>query len=354
MTINESKQGAVTIVQAQGRLDATSAPETDRRLAALITAGARQVVFDLSGLDYVSSAGLRVFLAAAKRMKQAQGKLTLASPAPQIRQVFELAGFATILPIFATLPEAIDGCAGTVAPPSAALASASGVLSLAEEIYLLALDDTLGLIKPLPTAALDYALAAALLMELALRDRIDTDLTTLKVTSVMPLGDPLLDDTLQELLQQPEPQPTSFWLERLAERSQRIEERTLARLIEKGILKQENRRVLWVFKVRRYPLLDDREVKEVRTRLRELILGDAIPDPRDAVLISLGSACRLLHDLLTAAEADQARSRIAALARLDLIGREMASAIRGIERSVASTMAMISGGPFAPGAPFVG
>ena len=57
MTINESKQGAVTIVQAQGRLDATSAPETDRRLAALITAGARQVVFDLSGLDYVSSAG---------------------------------------------------------------------------------------------------------------------------------------------------------------------------------------------------------------------------------------------------------------------------------------------------------
>ena len=336
MTIHERKQGNITILQALGRLDSTSAPEMDRCLNTLIGGGARQVVLDLAGLEYVSSAGLRTFLSAAKRMKQAQGKLALACPTPQIRQILDMSGFSTILPIFVAMPEAVDSCAGAVSPPSAPMAAASGLLNLAEEIYLLALDDRQGFTKPLPTSALDYALAAALLMELALADRIDTDLTTLRVTSNAPTGDPLLDDPLRELQQKPEPQSTAFWLDRLADRSGRIEERVLARLIEKGILKQENRRILWVFDVRRYPLIDDREIKEVRTRLRELILGDGIPDPRDVVLISLGNACRLLEDLFTPQEFNnRVRDRIVALARLDLIGQETVKAVREIEKVMA-------------------
>jgi anti-anti-sigma factor len=335
MTTQECKQGDTTILQAMGRLDSVSAPEMDRCLSALISGGARQVVLDLAGLEYVSSAGLRTFLSAAKRMKQAQGRLALACPAPQIRQILDMAGFSVVLPIFATLPEAVSSCAGAVPPPSAPLASASGLLSLAEEIYLLALDDRQGRIKHLPASALDYALSAALLMELALADRIDTDATTLRVTSATPTGDPLLDEPLRELQQKAAPQTTSFWLDRFADRTGRIEERVLARLIAKGILKQENRRILWVFDVRRYPLVDDREIKEVRTRLRELILGDAIPDPRDVVLIGLGNACRLTEDLFTAEEFDRVRDRIAALAKLDLIGQATVKAVREIERVMA-------------------
>jgi hypothetical protein len=114
-----------------------------------------------------------------------------------------------------------------------------------------------------------------------------------------------------------------------------MEERVLDQLIRKGILKQENRRILWVFEIHRYPLIDDREVKEVRTRLRELILGDDIPDPRDVVLISLGNACRLLDDLFIPEEKKRVRTRIAALARLELIGGELAKSIHEIERSLA-------------------
>jgi hypothetical protein len=61
----------------------------------------------------------------------------------------------------------------------------------------------------------------------------------------------------------------------------------LERLVDKGILRIEDKRILWVFAVRRYPLLDDREIREVRARLRDLIDSDAIPDPEDAVLIAL-------------------------------------------------------------------
>ncbi|OGV39242.1 MAG: hypothetical protein A2X48_01240 [Lentisphaerae bacterium GWF2_49_21] len=208
-------------------------------------------------------------------------------------------------------------------------------LTAAEEIYLLALDESRGVVRTLPDFTLDYALASALLMELELFDRIDTDLTTLKVTSAVPTGEPLLDETLLELQRKTDPQPTSFWLELLTARKGHIEGQVLAQLIRKGILKQENRRILWVFETHRYPLMDDREVKEVRARLRELILSDDIPDPRDVVLISLGKACRLLDALFTQEENERVRPRISSLARLDLIGDELANSISELERKVA-------------------
>ncbi len=337
MTINERKEGDITILLAQGRLDSTSAQDTDRKLSSIIDGGVLHLVLDLSGLEYVSSAGLRVFLSAAKHMRKVQGKLALTSPSPQVKQVLDMAGFSTILPIFATMEEAVRSF------PSAALRQDDKTnaplvkLTLAEEVYLLALDNTRGVIKPVPGYALDYALAAAMLMELSLCDKIDTDLKTLKVVSSDPTGEPLLDYTLLELRREMEPKPTAFWLGRLTTEKNHIEKKILAQLVRKGILKQEDRRILWVFKSHRYPLMDDREVKEVRMRLRELILSDEIPDAREIVLISLGNACRLLDELFTTEEKERVRSRISSLARLDLIGGELANSIREIEINLSIT-----------------
>lgn len=111
MNISESKQGNVTILQLQGKLDSTSSHELDKRLTGMIESGIRQITVNLAGLDYVSSAGLRVFLSATKRLKQSQGKLALANPSAQVQQIFDIAGFASILPIFKTLNEAVGACA---------------------------------------------------------------------------------------------------------------------------------------------------------------------------------------------------------------------------------------------------
>jgi len=111
MNISESKQGNVTILKVQGKLDAMSSPELDKRLASLVESGTRQIALDLAGLEYVSSAGLRVFLSAAKRLKQAHGKLALANLSAQVQQIFDIAGFESILPVFKTVNEAVDACA---------------------------------------------------------------------------------------------------------------------------------------------------------------------------------------------------------------------------------------------------
>jgi len=104
----------------------------------------------------------------------------------------------------------------------------------------------------------------------------------------------------------------------------------LKRLIAKGILREENGRFLWVFHTRRYPVVDDSEQREVRARLRQLLLTDEIPDPRDVVLICLIDACGLLGLVLSPDEIAQTQTRVAQLSRLDLIGQAVTKAVAEI------------------------
>lgn len=84
-------------VTLAGRLDSVTSSSLEKTLQPLFeTAGARTLV-DFSGLSYVSSAGLRVILMAAKRAKQSQGKLVLCGLLPHVREVFEISGFLKIL-----------------------------------------------------------------------------------------------------------------------------------------------------------------------------------------------------------------------------------------------------------------
>ena len=78
----------------------------------------------------------------------------------------------------------------------------------------------------------------------------------------------------------------------------KTEDLVLNRLIDKGILKRIDERIFWVFHTRRYPVVNNKEIKNVEERLRELVLGDDIPEPREAVLVSLVYACNLFDDIL--------------------------------------------------------
>lgn len=96
------------VVAVHGRMDAVSAPEFEQRLTELIDEGARQVVVDLDGLAYISSAGLRGFLVIGKRLKADGGQLHVAGLKDMVQQVFKLSGFHTIIPVFETVQEAKD------------------------------------------------------------------------------------------------------------------------------------------------------------------------------------------------------------------------------------------------------
>jgi anti-anti-sigma factor len=89
------------VIAPEGRLDSVSSGELERLVVSRIDAGERRLVVDLSAVEYVSSAGLRVLLMAAKRLKDPPAALVLCGMGPSVRTVLELAGF---LPLFAVEP----------------------------------------------------------------------------------------------------------------------------------------------------------------------------------------------------------------------------------------------------------
>jgi anti-anti-sigma factor len=98
MEIAETRERGAVIVTPTGRVDSTTSDRLERHLAALLAGGERRIVVDFSRVDYISSAGLRVMLVLAKKMKDARGAVALCAMGDPVRQVFELAGF---LPLFA-------------------------------------------------------------------------------------------------------------------------------------------------------------------------------------------------------------------------------------------------------------
>lgn len=99
MEIAETKHNDVVILGVTGRLDASSAGALERKMLGLIDAGTRRLVVDARDLDYISSAGLRVLLVAAKRLKAVNGTVALAALKGHIKEVFDIAGFSSVFPI---------------------------------------------------------------------------------------------------------------------------------------------------------------------------------------------------------------------------------------------------------------
>lgn len=107
MDVIETRRDGHLVVAPTGRLDSASATTFDRQLSTAIQRGDTRLVIDLTGLEYISSVGLSVFLAAAKKIKAANGRLVLAGLNDRIRLVFEMSGFLRLFPVFPTVEAAV-------------------------------------------------------------------------------------------------------------------------------------------------------------------------------------------------------------------------------------------------------
>ncbi len=107
MAIAIERAGDVLVLLPQGRLDSNNAAEVEAEILEHLAAGTKRIVVDFAGLDYISSAGLRVVLVVAKRLKQAGGAFVLCRLPAHIREVFEISGFLSILKTTDTREDAV-------------------------------------------------------------------------------------------------------------------------------------------------------------------------------------------------------------------------------------------------------
>ncbi len=106
LSTNEMQQ--VTVMSVSGRVDSATAPELENALKQLVDGNKVRIVLDLTGVDYMSSAGLRAMVSTLKSVKRASGDLRLANPSSRVAEVLRLAGLTSIFSIYTSQTDAVN------------------------------------------------------------------------------------------------------------------------------------------------------------------------------------------------------------------------------------------------------
>jgi anti-anti-sigma factor len=100
-------QNRVDVVTVSGRVDSATAPELEKKIRELFDKRRHQIVVDLAGVEYMSSAGLRTLVSSLKTAKSHGGNLVIAQPSARAHEVIELAGLNTVLAIYDNVVDAV-------------------------------------------------------------------------------------------------------------------------------------------------------------------------------------------------------------------------------------------------------
>ena len=209
-------------------------------------------------------------------------------------------------------------------------------MRFASELLLLLHSDDTGYFVPIPEWRMSCALAGAVLMDLALENRIDSDLESLTLTDPTPTGDSLLDPVLEEIAADDRIHAPQYWVERIALRADDISDEAVSRLVRMGIFESDGGG-FWtlskkVTRTGRYPLVDGRAGEEIKGRVLRVLLDGEIPEPRDIPIIGLVHYCGGFRAMMDPDEYELAEDRIELFSGMDLIGRSIGPAVRSSYR----------------------
>ena len=211
-------------------------------------------------------------------------------------------------------------------------------LGLPEELILMLLNEETGYFHQVHSWELNCAVVGAVLAELSLLERIDTDMDSLLLVNRTETGNPILDPILKQVTDEPVQHNAQYWIERLVPRAESIIDLTLDRLVEQKILKHHDGE-FWTLTSVKWQAdatggsLEDSANEFIKTRIRKFIFASVIPDPRDIIIICLVNTCdvfRFIFDL-----DEEAEERIRFICKMDLIGRSIAAAV---EQNIASPL----------------
>lgn len=106
--IEVAKEKDAKIISVRGRMDAVSSPAFEERLGEWMDQGETSFVIDLGELYYISSAGLRSILVIAKQLKSKEGRIICAAPKDEVKKLFKISGFSSMIPTYESLDAALD------------------------------------------------------------------------------------------------------------------------------------------------------------------------------------------------------------------------------------------------------
>ena len=108
MEISQKEENGIVSIAIKGRLDADSSLEAEKVVKDALGGETNRLLFNLGELEYLSSAGLRVLLSAAKEMRRRDGKIVLCALNEFVKEIFEVSGFQSLIPITESVESGIE------------------------------------------------------------------------------------------------------------------------------------------------------------------------------------------------------------------------------------------------------
>ena len=109
MKIETRDENGIKVVLIEGEMDTNTSPEAQSHLNELRSSGSQKLLLNFEKLDFISSAGLRVLLATAQTLKSEGGEMKVCNLNPDVKEVFDISGFSTLLQVYETEGLALSG-----------------------------------------------------------------------------------------------------------------------------------------------------------------------------------------------------------------------------------------------------
>ena len=216
------------------------------------------------------------------------------------------------------------------------------MLTVNEEFLLLTAGNPDGaataLVVDLPKSRLGIkvAMTGGSLMELALRDRIETDVDQLWLRDSSPTGEKAVDDVLARIVAMSQGHAAKGPITEFIKNLEEIDSYQLAldSLNARGLVRQRTQRVFWLFREEHIVVTDLDVVTGIRKRVCDVLFGEEFPSPRDVCLISLLDATRKFRRVVAPERVQQAVEQTKRYVNLDLVGRNVANHVSNMINSL--------------------
>ena len=208
------------------------------------------------------------------------------------------------------------------------------MLTLTEELLLLSLREKKDGLGFSSETGLPYALAGALLLELYLGGRVRLEGKKIVLCNPTPTGNALANELLETIAASRKPKKAATWIESFGERGKKMQKAAAGSLVAQGILREEEKRFLWVIPYTGYAAVDTSAKFALKQRLRGLALGGETADQRGLALLSLVRAAGMLDYVFTKDEMRTAKRRVEELVKDEAIGQAVAEAIEAVNTAV--------------------
>lgn len=221
-------------------------------------------------------------------------------------------------------------------------------LSMYEQLVLMALRDEEGTLES-KAGMHQYALGGAILAELVLADRLaidDSKKHLVHVTRHKRVGEPLLDEALQMVADSKREKRAEHWVARFAS-IKNLRHRVAQQLCRRGVLKESEDKILWIFTRKIYPEIDPEPERELVQQLHDAIFrNDKIP-PQTAIVLSLANATGMLRIHFDKKELKRRKERIEQITSGSAIGEATRATVQAVQAAMiaaqtAATMAAVS------------